>query len=574
MPRIPATFVSSASLWLALTAPAAAQPANDAWADSTQITALPFAPAAFSADAATSAAGDPALFCKLSDDADGAKTVWYGYTTGAATEFVGIAAGGYDSVVGVYTGSPADGFSQVAGGCNDDRGAPRSARIRGLRLAPSTAYAIVIAAGNAGVAANSLAFSMQAAQVYAVTTTADLVSGSCGATCSLRDAIAASNQQSGAVLVSPGTYALLLDGVGENGNFSGDLDVRAGMGIHAMGNGDVVIDGSNADRAMHIDPTDTGAHTVALSGPTLRNGNSGFGDGGALYNEASSASPLPTHDYVDLARMVLENHRSNLSGSGARLNGIATISQSRISSNTAGSSGGGLSFAGPAAQVLRWRVARSTVSGNASLSMGAGGGGGIHTITLAASLEGSTISGNTAQFHGGGVLVTQQGSLAILDSTIAQNRAGSSGGGLRHETVTVTAANSALAGSEIGSNTISFTQDCATPLPAPTFTGTFVTSETDCGFTSANGVVVGSTLLDALADNGGPTKSQRPLPGSPLIDSGPSTGCLATDERGIARPQDGDSNGISACDRGADEVATAHVDVVFGDGFELTAPPP
>ena len=116
MPRIPATFVSSASLWLALTAPAAAQPANDAWADSTQITALPFAPAAFSADAATSAAGDPALFCKLSDDADGAKTVWYGYTTGAATEFVDIAAGGFDSVVGVYTGSPADGFSQVAGG--------------------------------------------------------------------------------------------------------------------------------------------------------------------------------------------------------------------------------------------------------------------------------------------------------------------------------------------------------------------------------------------------------------------------------------------------------------------------
>ncbi len=574
MPRITATLFVVVLLGALTAAPAVAQPANDDWAARTIIAALPFAPPAFSADAATSGVGDPVLFCRLGNDADGARTVWFGYTTGPTIEYVDLAALGYDSVVAVYTGSPQAGFTQVAGGCNDDGGASRSARINGLRLAPATAYSIVVAAANSSVVANSLAFSVQASRIHAVTTTTDLVSGACGATCSLRDAIAASNLQPGAVLVPPGTYALVLDGIGENGNFSGDLDVRAGMGIHAVGAGEVVIDAGGTDRALHIDPTDLGAFTVALSGLVLRNGNSGFGDGGALFNDASNATPVPRHDYVDLSRMVLEGSRSNLNGGGARLNGIAAISDSRISGNTAGSSGGGLSFAGPVAQSLRWRVARSTLSENASTGVGAGGGGGIHTITLAASLEASTISGNTASNNGGGVLVTQQGSLAIVDSTIAFNLAGGSGGGLRHEAVTVSVANSVLAGNEIGNAMITFTQDCATPQSVPTFIGSFVTSETTCGFTTADNVVVGATGLGGLADNGGPTKTHRPLPGSPLIDSGPATACLATDQRGIARPQDGDSSGTAACDRGAYEVATADVDALFADGFEPAPPPP
>lgn len=573
MSRTAAALVAAVLSWLLPASPVAAQPANDEWANRTAIAALPFTPPAYSADAATSGVGDPLLFCRLGSDPDGARTVWYAYTTGAAIEYVDVAALGYDTVVGVYTGNPQAGFTQVAGGCNDDGGAARSARINGLKLAPATAYSIVVAAASPAVVANNLTFSLRASRIHQVTTTADLVSGGCGATCSLRDAVAAANLDPGAVLVPPGTYALVLDGIGENGNFSGDLDVRAGIGIHAVGAGEVVIDAGGTDRALHIDPTDLGAFTVALSGLVLRNGNAGFGDGGALYNEASSATPVPRHDYVDLSRMVIENSRSNLNGGGARLNGIAAIAESRISGNSAGSSGGGLSFAGPVAQSLRWRVARSTVSENASTGVGAGGGGGIHATTLTGGLEASTISGNSAAHNGGGVLVTQQGSLAIADSTIAVNLAGGSGGGLRHEAVAVSVTNSVLAGNEIGGGPVTFTQDCGTPQPVPTFIGSFVTSETTCGFTTADNVVVGATLLGALTDNGGPTKTHRPLAGSPLIDSGPATGCLASDQRGAVRPQDGDADGSSACDRGAYEVATADVDLLFADGFESPPPP-
>ena len=54
-------------------------------------------------------------------------------------------------------------------------------------------------------------------------------------------------------------------------------------------------------------------------------------------------------------------------------------------------------------------------------------------------------------------------------------------------------------------------------------------------------------LLAPLADNGGPTLTFAVLPGSPAVDAGNSSGCPATDQRGVKRPQG------SACDIGAFE---------------------
>ena len=57
--------------------------------------------------------------------------------------------------------------------------------------------------------------------------------------------------------------------------------------------------------------------------------------------------------------------------------------------------------------------------------------------------------------------------------------------------------------------------------------------------------------LAALADNGGPTKTRALEPGSPALDAVPASGagCAATDQRGVARPQQ------AACDIGAYEHA-------------------
>ena len=58
--------------------------------------------------------------------------------------------------------------------------------------------------------------------------------------------------------------------------------------------------------------------------------------------------------------------------------------------------------------------------------------------------------------------------------------------------------------------------------------------------------VVGDAMLGPLGDNGGPTLTHLPAPGSPAIDGGDDAQCLATDQRGVGRP-------IGSCDAGSVE---------------------
>jgi hypothetical protein len=74
-----------------------------------------------------------------------------------------------------------------------------------------------------------------------------------------------------------------------------------------------------------------------------------------------------------------------------------------------------------------------------------------------------------------------------------------------------------------------------------------LSSDSTCGFTAGGDLQNTNPLLGPLATNGGPTPTYALLPGSPAFDTGPNTGCPATDQRGITRPQ-----GIR-CDIGAFE---------------------
>ena len=79
--------------------------------------------------------------------------------------------------------------------------------------------------------------------------------------------------------------------------------------------------------------------------------------------------------------------------------------------------------------------------------------------------------------------------------------------------------------------------------------------DASCQFTAstdrANG---GDPRVSALGDNGGTTQTRAPQPGSPLLDSIPTTNCTpaaSADQRGVSRPQG------AGCDVGAVEVRSA-----------------
>jgi len=178
------------------------------------------------------------------------------------------------------------------------------------------------------------------------------------------------------------------------------------------------------------------------------------------------------------------------------------------------------------------------------------GGGILHSRPIlnsgSLSIINSTLSANSATAGGGGAIAST-GSLALSFSTVSANSA-LYGGGIAATGGTTTLNATILAGNTGG--------DCA---GAVTSLGDNLVGNADgCSGFSATGDLTGSGAspldphLGPLADNGGPTWTMAPQPGSPALDAVPLANCsVRTDQRGQPRP-DPLYNG--ACDIGAVEV--------------------
>jgi hypothetical protein len=180
----------------------------------------------------------------------------------------------------------------------------------------------------------------------------------------------------------------------------------------------------------------------------------------------------------------------------------------------------------------------SLVANNASVG-GDPGGGGIRVGDGKLVVVNSTISGNVGGYGGG---IQSYGALTISNSTITGNRS-AKGGGIR-STGSAVIRNSIIAYNvDVSLNPT--TANCDKSDGVWSFVGLNITNDNTCGADPAL-LVTQWLLLGPLADNGGPTKTQALIAGTPAIDG--TTDCTeSTDQRYVARPKG------AGCDVGAYE---------------------
>jgi predicted outer membrane repeat protein len=186
------------------------------------------------------------------------------------------------------------------------------------------------------------------------------------------------------------------------------------------------------------------------------------------------------------------------------------------------------------------------------------GGAGLANISPGdASLTNVTFGSNSSGLANGGGVYTN-GKLALTNVTANEN-AGGLGGNLRIGAGGVASLRNTLLASPISGGNCSVTGTGVT-------LGGNLSSDASCGLPAPE-LNNANPLLGPLSSSAGTTPVYTPLFGSPAIDRGVNTGCPATDQRGAARPIDGDGNGTLVCDIGAVEYSGA-----FGKGIAPSAP--
>ena len=239
--------------------------------------------------------------------------------------------------------------------------------------------------------------------------------------------------------------------------------------------------------------------------------------GGGIENNAGT---------VTLNNTTLDGNSTGVNGGAVHVTGAGTVTATNttFSNNQAGNEGGGLWLSNNATASLT--LNSSTVNNNtATFGGGLFNDGTAGTITI----SNSTVSGNTATQDGGG-LDAEGGTVTITNSTIVNNSAGATGGGLNLDAgTTATATNSIIANNSAPTG----------PDVNGTITANFSLIEAIAGATinGANNLTGVDPLLGPLADNGGPTQTHLPLPGSPVVNAGDPnfTPLPSLDQRGLAR---------------------------------------
>jgi hypothetical protein len=334
-----------------------------------------------------------------------------------------------------------------------------------------------------------------------------------------------------------------------------------------------MVDGNTATSNGGGGISNGGGGTLMLANCTV-SGNSATGsylDGGGGIDNFSGTLTLTNSTVV--SNTIVSNTADVASlGGGIYINAssLLTLTNSTVSGNRA-DIGGGIDINSFGTQVLTNTLTNSTVSDNrADIGGGidssgtltlansavisntaTGDGGGVYDFGGWLTLTNSTVGDNsTENGNGGGIYINTSTLLALTNSTVSENAAAADGGGIynsyNYNPAVIT--NTIMAGNMSPSS-----PDCYGQL----FSGGYNLLGRASGCSGLTDGVSGDqvgvySFLGPLQDNGGPTLTMAPQPGSPVVDAVPASNCtLTTDQRGQARPDEDSDNGN--CDIGAVE---------------------
>jgi len=335
-----------------------------------------------------------------------------------------------------------------------------------------------------------------------------------------------------------GNYVSTLGGLDDDTAVSGDLDILGCITILGAGADRTVIDGNDLDRVFDV----FADASLTIEDATVANGSMSSGSGGGIRSQGD----------LTLRRVTVRDNESTGGSGGLRGAGTTLAEDCTFTGNWSRANGGGISCSAFTGVIASMTLHRCTIYDNAS----EGNGGGFFSAgSDIADLFNCTISGNRADGTGGGVF--SNGSLLTFHScTITNNTAdfdadgSDTGGGIRQSNGYVTIANTIIATNEGPPGTL---EDLAGYITSAGYNLIGAV-----GDATILGDVTGNLMglnpgLGPLANNGGFGWTHALLATSPALDAANPDDYPDTDQRGEARPSDGDSDGTPRADIGAFE---------------------